>query len=1277
MTINIIPQFLFKVAVTLGVVATLTACGGGGGGSSSTPVVTASSASSQVAVSSVVVSTSTSSLVASSISSAGSSVSSNVSSLGSNSSANKVSSSLSSTNSQAAVSSAAGGIVNSSSQSRLSSSSSSLALDTTPDAFSFSPANNAALSSDITSDAVTISGINAPADISISGGLYSVDGGAFTNANGKIIAGQKVVVKVKSSSSLGTVTKASLTIGGVASDFTVTTLSADTTPDAFSFSAVTNAALSADITSSAITVSGINTPADISISGGLYSVDGAAFVSTSGKITNGQKVVVKVTASALLGTLTKATLTLGRVSGDFTVTTLPADTTPDAFSFSAVSNAALSADIISSAITVSGINASTDISISGGLYSVDGAAFVSTNGKIVSGQKVVVKATASASPATNIKATLTVGGVTGSFSVTTLPADTMPDAFSFSPAINAAVSTYIASSSVTISGINTSADISISGGLYSIDSAAFVSTAGKITNGQKVVVKVMSSAVPSSTTKVTLIVGGVSADFSVTTEAPDTTPNAFSFPDIVTTKLNASINSSAITISGINLAIPISITGGQYSIAGGAFTSAAGTVINGQAVTVKTTSAAGINSTMQAVLTVGGVTGAFSVTTTLQNTTPYSMGGAIQGKSLNISTVASTLAGTAPGADGIGPTANFIQPHAIIRDGDNLYVTDICTIRKIAISTGVVTTFAGSTTVCGRADGIGASARFNGPNGITTDGTNLYVADSRNFTIRKIVISTGVVTTLAGSATVGGSADGIGASARFNGSDGITTDGTNLYVADSYNFTIRKIVISTGVVTTLAGTAGIQGKADGTGAAAAFAKPIGITTDGTSLYVADKDNQTIRKIVISTGVVTTLAGNAHIFGNESVDGIGTEARFGDPIGVTTDGTNLYVADTWSSTIRKVVIATGVVTTLAGTSNYSGVTDGTGAAARFNGPDGITTDGADMYVVDEYNYTIRKIAISTGAVTTLAGRVSASKGVDGTGAIASFNTPNGITTDGANLYVADTDSSTIRKIVISTGEVTTLSGMIGVPGSVDGTGTAANFNGPHGITTDGTNLYVADTWNSAIRKIVISTGVVTTLAGGSYGTADGTGAAASFQRPYGITTDGINLYVADNGTSFIRKIVILTGAVTTLADSAAKFSDLHGITTDGTNLYVADSGSGTIRKIAISTGVLTTLAGTAGVHGSADGSGAAASFNFPQDVTTDGASLYVADTFNNTIRKIVISTGAVTTLAGMAGVSGIVDGVGGIARFYNPYGITTDGFDLFITDARNSTIRKIH
>lgn len=325
---------------------------------------------------------------------------------------------------------------------------------------------------------------------------------------------------------------------------------------------------------------------------------------------------------------------------------------------------------------------------------------------------------------------------------------------------------------------------------------------------------------------------------------------------------------------------------------------------------------------------------------------------------------------------------------------------------------GTVTTFAGTAGTSGDTDGTGTSALFHAPRGITTDGTNLYVTNYDKHTIRKIVISSGVVTTLAGTSGTSGTTDGTGTAAKFNFPAGITTDGTNLYVADG-SHTIRKIVISSGEVTTLAGTVGTSGFIDATGTAARFNYPAGITTDGTNLYVTETSNHIIRKIVISTGVVSIFAGTVNNSG--TTDATATAAKFNVPIGITTDGTNLYVADASNHTIRKIVISSVVVTTLAGTAGTSGSTDGTGTAAKFNGNAGIITDGTNLYVTDRGNHTIRKIVISSGVVTTLAGSAGNTGTTDGTGSVARFYYPRHVTTDGTSLYIADENNNTIRKV----------------------------------------------------------------------------------------------------------------------------------------------------------------------------------------------------------------------------------------------------------------------
>ncbi len=357
------------------------------------------------------------------------------------------------------------------------------------------------------------------------------------------------------------------------------------------------------------------------------------------------------------------------------------------------------------------------------------------------------------------------------------------------------------------------------------------------------------------------------------------------------------------------------------------------------------------------------------------------MGGSSSACTLNLAGIVTTLVGPAQGATGSGDTdatgnaARFNNLAHLTSDGTNLYVADQTNnkIRKVVIATGVVTTLAGpaqGATTSGDTDATGNAARFNNPFGITTDGTNLYVADMNNNKIRKIVIATGAVTTLAGPAqgtTTSGDTDNTGNAARFSAPAALATDGTNLYVADYSNNKIRKVVISSGVVTTFAGPAqgsSATGDTDATANAARFNQPAGLTSDGSNLYVADFANNKIRKIVLSTAAVTTIAGPAQGTTTPGdTDGTSNGARFSQPFGITTDTTALYVSDAANNKIRKIVIATGVVTTLAGPAEgatTSGDTDATGNAARFNQPYGLTTDGASLYVMDRINYRIRRI-----------------------------------------------------------------------------------------------------------------------------------------------------------------------------------------------------------------------------------------------------------------------------------------------------------------------------
>lgn len=304
----------------------------------------------------------------------------------------------------------------------------------------------------------------------------------------------------------------------------------------------------------------------------------------------------------------------------------PPDTTPDAFSFTAVTGAAPSTAVTSNAVTINGITAAAPVGISGGEYSVGcGATFTASAATISNHQTVCVRLTSAAAFGTAAHATLTVGGVSAQFSVTTAAADTTPDAFSFTDMSGVPVSTVETSNAVTISGINTAAPVSVAGGLYSVGCTAnFTGAAGTIANGQSVCVRHTSAGAHSTKTTTTLTVGGVSASFSSTTGAADTTPDAFSFAPAANVPFGTVQTSAAATISGIDTAAAVTVSGGQYSIGcTAAFTSAAGTIGNGQTVCLRHTSAVVRNTAVTTTLTVGGVQGSFTSTTDNAFLLPY------------------------------------------------------------------------------------------------------------------------------------------------------------------------------------------------------------------------------------------------------------------------------------------------------------------------------------------------------------------------------------------------------------------------------------------------------------------------------------------------------------------------------------------------------------------------------------------------------------------------------------------------------------------------------
>jgi sugar lactone lactonase YvrE len=737
-------------------------------------------------------------------------------------------------------------------------------------------------------------------------------------------------------------------------------------------------------------------------------------------------------------------------------------------------------------------------------------------------------------------------------------------------------------------------------------------------------------------------------------------------------------------------------------------------------------------------------------------------------------------------ADGTGTTASFNSPQGIAVDvSGNVYVVDRGNhlIRKITTA-GIVTTFAGSGSDA-FSNGQGTAASFSSPISIAIDANgNLFVADQGNNAIRKITPE-GLVTTFAGSKT-SGSVNGAGTAATFNGPAGLTFDAAgNLYVADQYNNEIRKITPA-GLVTTFAGSI-TSGKSDGLGTAASFNYPGGICADGYgNLYVTDNNNNLIRTIS-PDGTVTTLAGNGVA---SLVNGTGSAASFNSPAAVAVDNNgNLYVADRLNEVVRKVITTgyhiatalpdglsfdsgTGVISGTPNTSltkatqykvyGYNNIGNSTAAfditikipavpptitsftplAAGVNNTLTITgknfTD-ATAVQIGGVNASFKVVSTTTIVAQVGAGVTGSDIKITnayGTNTIAGFSliqppaiaytgpqtyktgtaiVPLNVTSSGGNIpnaiygktitiaggpnsllnlyhvisVVADAagnvyavlpTSNAILKITPA-GVITTFAGSESA-GFINGTGTAALFSSPKSLTIDADgNLYVLDLNNYAIRKIT-PLGVVSTYCTYTNGYID----QNSFMASAAITIDKFgNLYVVD---SFRQKISKITsaGVITTLAGNGtagakdgpvaeASFNSPQGIAVDDFgNIYVADQGNQKIRKITAD-GLVVTLAGS-GTAGNTNGTGAAASFNSPSALTVDvSGNVYVADAYNNMIRKIT-SAGLVTTLAG-SGTAGYLDQIGTGAYFSLPIGVFADASgNLYIADSNNNSIRKI-
>ena len=733
----------------------------------------------------------------------------------------------------------------------------------------------------------------------------------------------------------------------------------------------------------------------------------------------------------------------------------------------------------------------------------------------------------------------------------------------------------------------------------------------------------------------------------------------------------------------------------------------------------------------------------------------------------NISTVAGNGTGGYSGDGGAAISAELYDPTGVAVDSaGNIYIADSSNnrIRKVNTS-GNISTVAGNGTGGYSGDGAAAtSAELYDPTGVAVDSAgNIYIAEQNNNRIRKVSTS-GNISTVAGNGTKGYSGDGGAAiSAELNQPAGVAVDSAgNIYIADYVNHSIRKVDTS-GKISTVAGDGPGNGSYNGDGILATSAElyyPSGVAVDSAgNIYIADTINYRIRKVDASTGYISTVAGNGAHYGSIGDGGAAISAQLYNPEGVVVDSAgNIYIADSGNHRIRKVGTAAiqfaataigssttrNVVLQLTSTLNITGIAapqsqggkqefavgtvsgctvDATGATSTASGtictvpvtftpgysglrpvPLQVSTHSGSTTTV--YAVALNgigtgpQVALTPGTISTAAGNGSYGYSGDGGAATsAKLSQPYGVAVDSAgNIYIADEGNYSIRKVTVSTGKISTVAGT-GTQGSIGdgGAATSAGLSQTFGVAVDSAgNIYIADIDNQRIRK-VDTAGKISTVAGnGTYGYSGDGGAATSAElhSPYGVAVDSAgNIYIADSGNSRIRKVDASTGKISTVAGDgtlgysgdggAATSAELYlpqGMTVDSAgNIYIADYYNNRIRKVDTS-GNISTVAGDGTLGYSGDG-GAATSAELydPSGVAVDSAgNIYIADEYNHRIRKVEASTGKISTVAGngTGGYSG--DGSAATsAELYYPHSVAVDSAgNIYIADDGNNRIRKV-
>ena len=724
-----------------------------------------------------------------------------------------------------------------------------------------------------------------------------------------------------------------------------------------------------------------------------------------------------------------------------------------------------------------------------------------------------------------------------------------------------------------------------------------------------------------------------------------------------------------------------------------------------------------------------------------------------------ITTVAGNGTAGYSGDHGPATSAELNLPWGVAIDlAGNLYISDTnnSVIRKVAAGSGMITTVAGNGSVGYSGDnGPATSAQLSYPTGVAVDATgNLYIADENNDCIRVVVAGAGTILTVAGNGQYGYTGDGgPAASATLGGPNGVAVDRAgDLYIADTYNNVVRKVTAVARTISTVAGTGpkgnGSQGGYSGDGGPATSAElnsPLGVAVDTAgNLYIADWLNQAIRKVTAGSGIITTAAGNGSASPCISLSGDGgvaTDAALCYPHGVAVDGAgNLYIADSSSSRIRKVTVASltpasatapPVFSVAAGsyvkpqTVTLSDATPGASIYLTFDGSTPSTVSQGYSGPIDVTGtVTVKAVAVAPGylpsaavtaaytittpptaIITTVAGNgVWGFSGSGGPALSAEIDYPRGLALDSAgNLYFADTFNNVVWEISARTGDIGVVAGngTVGFVGD-GGPATSAELNEPVGVAVDSLgNLYIADSFNNEIRKVTAATGTISTIAGSFYregfpgNTGDGgLATSALLNQPAGLALDSAgNLYIADTYDRVVRKITASTGIITTVAGNgvwgfggdggpatSASLSDPFALTIDSAgNLYIGDANGGRIRKVTASSGIITTVAGNGDENGSSGDGGLATNAEIDAEgLAVDSAGNLYVSSWPGAVREVSGSTGIISKMAGN-GYSGY-SGDGGsatVAGISGPQGLAFDAAgNLYIADAGNYRIRKV-